>query len=83
MPHTLSIPNQPESPRKYDRAEVNKLRRRMLLGALACAAQPVLAQSPVPTPEQTEGPFYPDRLPLDRDNDLTRVEVAPFGWTRI
>ncbi|MDJ0976667.1 MAG: protocatechuate 3,4-dioxygenase [Planctomycetota bacterium] len=22
------------------------------------------------TPTQTEGPFYPDRLPLDRDNDL-------------
>src|SRR2546426_4831343 len=22
------------------------------------------------TPRQTEGPFYPDRLPLDTDNDL-------------
>ena len=22
------------------------------------------------TPERTEGPFYPDRLPLDTDNDL-------------
>ncbi len=22
------------------------------------------------TPSRTEGPFYPDRLPLDRDNDL-------------
>ena len=22
------------------------------------------------TPEQTEGPFYPDKLPLDTDNDL-------------
>jgi protocatechuate 3,4-dioxygenase beta subunit len=22
------------------------------------------------TPRQTAGPFYPDRLPLDRDNDL-------------
>ena len=22
------------------------------------------------TPRQTEGPFYPDKLPLDTDNDL-------------
>ncbi|HEY6564951.1 MAG TPA: intradiol ring-cleavage dioxygenase, partial [Pirellulaceae bacterium] len=25
------------------------------------------------TPTQTEGPFYPDRLPLDTDNDLLIV----------
>jgi protocatechuate 3,4-dioxygenase beta subunit len=25
------------------------------------------------TPAQTEGPFYPDRLPLDTDNDLITV----------
>jgi protocatechuate 3,4-dioxygenase beta subunit len=25
------------------------------------------------TPRMTEGPFYPDRLPLDRDNDLVIV----------
>src|SRR4051794_17503282 len=25
------------------------------------------------TPAQTEGPFYPDRLPLDTDNDLLVV----------
>jgi protocatechuate 3,4-dioxygenase beta subunit len=25
------------------------------------------------TPQQTEGPFYPDRLPLDTDNDLIIV----------
>nr|WP_314628039.1 protocatechuate 3,4-dioxygenase [uncultured Noviherbaspirillum sp.] len=53
--------------------DVNRLRRRMLLGALVCAAQLALAQAPVVTPRQTEGPFYPDRLPLDQDNDLTRV----------
>jgi protocatechuate 3,4-dioxygenase beta subunit len=28
------------------------------------------AQALVQTPRQTEGPFYPDRLPLDVDNDL-------------
>jgi protocatechuate 3,4-dioxygenase beta subunit len=26
-----------------------------------------------PTPRQPAGPFYPDELPLDDDNDLTRV----------
>ncbi|MGC3971397.1 MAG: protocatechuate 3,4-dioxygenase [Pirellulales bacterium] len=26
-----------------------------------------------PTPSMTEGPFYPDQLPLDRDNDLILV----------
>src|SRR5262245_49283634 len=25
------------------------------------------------TPRQTEGPFYPDKLPLDTDNDLIIV----------
>lgn len=28
----------------------------------------------LPTPAQTRGPFYPDTLPLDRDNDLVRVD---------
>ena len=31
---------------------------------------------PAPTPQQTEGPFYPDRLPLDTDNDLLRLNDA-------
>jgi protocatechuate 3,4-dioxygenase, beta subunit len=30
----------------------------------------------VRTPRQTEGPFYPDRLPLDTDNDLLIVNDA-------
>lgn len=28
------------------------------------------AEALLPTPLQTEGPFYPDKLPLDTDNDL-------------
>jgi protocatechuate 3,4-dioxygenase beta subunit len=28
------------------------------------------------TPSQTEGPFYPDRLPLDTDNDLILINDA-------
>ncbi len=31
------------------------------------------AEALTPTPRQTEGPFYPDRLPLDTDNDLILV----------
>src|SRR5712692_9691705 len=30
----------------------------------------VFAEELTRTPRQTEGPFYPDRLPLDTDNDL-------------
>ena len=29
-----------------------------------------MSKPPVLTPAQTEGPFYPDKLPLDTDNDL-------------
>ena len=30
-----------------------------------------------PTPKMTEGPFYPDRLPADRDADLASVKGRP------
>lgn len=30
----------------------------------------VFAQQLIQTPAQTEGPFYPDKMPLDTDNDL-------------
>jgi protocatechuate 3,4-dioxygenase beta subunit len=40
------------------------------LGALALAAPGALAEELARTPLQTEGPFYPDKLPLDTDNDL-------------
>lgn len=30
----------------------------------------------VRTPKQTEGPFYPDKLPLDTDNDLLSINDA-------
>ncbi|TCS38051.1 protocatechuate 3,4-dioxygenase beta subunit [Paucimonas lemoignei] len=45
----------------------------LLLGAVACSATRGFAQSLVTTPAQIEGPFYPDRLPLDQDNDLIIV----------
>jgi protocatechuate 3,4-dioxygenase beta subunit len=50
-------------------------RRGFLLGGLACGAAAfwtpgAFADELVRTPRQTEGPFYPDKLPLDTDNDL-------------
>lgn len=50
--------------------------RRQLLKAIAgcvVAGPSIAAQLLETTPPQTPGPFYPDELPLDDDNDLTRV----------
>jgi protocatechuate 3,4-dioxygenase beta subunit len=50
--------------------------RRSLLSGLAIGAAAVaapagaFAEELVRTPPQTEGPFYPDHMPLDTDNDL-------------
>lgn len=52
-------------------------RRQMLmagsLGAAAWLVPGVFADELMRTPAMTEGPFYPDRLPLDTDNDLVIV----------
>ena len=42
----------------------------LTLGAAAFATRGLFADELVRTPKQTEGPFYPDKLPLDTDNDL-------------
>jgi protocatechuate 3,4-dioxygenase beta subunit len=42
-------------------------------GAAAMYVPGALAEELLRTPPQTEGPFYPDRLPLDTDNDLLIV----------
>lgn len=57
-------------------------RRRLLTGMAAAATAGLLgplsaAAALLPTPAQTEGPFYPLRLPLDSDNDLVRVSGQP------
>src|SRR5215470_2211819 len=39
-------------------------------GVFVCAGGATFAEELVRTPQQTEGPFYPDKLPLDTDNDL-------------
>jgi protocatechuate 3,4-dioxygenase beta subunit len=46
------------------------LRGGLTLGAAAFLTPGVFAQQLLRTPRQTEGPFYPDKLPLDTDNDL-------------
>src|SRR5260221_610716 len=52
-------------------------RRRFLRGvglsAALFAVPGAFAEELVRTPRQTEGPFYPDHLPLDTDNDLIIV----------
>jgi protocatechuate 3,4-dioxygenase, beta subunit len=50
-------------------------RRRLLTGlggvlAAVSLAPGAFAEELTRTPAQTEGPFYPDKLPLDTDNDL-------------
>lgn len=42
-------------------------------GAAALTDAAAFAEELTRTPRQTEGPFYPDRLPLDSDNDLIKV----------
>src|SRR5882757_7777735 len=46
------------------------------LGAALFAVPGAFAEELVRTPRQTEGPFYPDHLPLDTDNDLLIVNDA-------
>lgn len=52
--------------------------RRLILGSLALGAAALacpgaFAEELFRTPPQTEGPFYPNHLPLDTDNDLIVV----------
>ena len=68
-------------------SDILPARRRFLgglvAGAAAVGAPWALAAALTPTPRQTEGPFYPDQLPLDRDNDLVRIKDrnAPAAGT--
>lgn len=56
-----------------------KFMRDAMLGAALLATPGVFAEALQLTPAQTEGPFYPDKLPLDTDNDLICVntELTP------
>lgn len=57
-------------------------RRRLLTGMAAGAALftvPGAFAELIQTPRQAEGPFYPDKLPLDTDNDLLIIndQITP------
>ena len=67
------------------------INRRHFVSALAAGGlfytQPgAFAQALVLTPAQTEGPYYPNQLPLDRDNDLLVINdritpaVGSIAW---
>src|SRR5436190_4631674 len=50
--------------------------RRLFLGTIGVSlftTRGLFAEELIRTPAQTEGPFYPDKLPLDTDNDLLIV----------
>ena len=47
--------------------------RRFAFATALFATPGAFAQRLIRTPSQTEGPFYPDHLPLDTDNDLLIV----------
>ena len=49
---------------------------RMAAGAALFTTAGAFAEELTRTPKQTEGPFYPDKLPLDTDNDLLVVNDA-------
>src|SRR5258706_6533522 len=46
------------------------------LGSAFFTVRGAFAEALVQTPAQTEGPYYPDHLPLDQDNDLLIINDA-------
>ena len=62
-----------EIPTNESRRQIIK---NMAFTALAFTAPGVLAGELTQTAHQVEGPFYPDHLPLDTDNDLILLNDA-------
>ncbi len=50
-----------------------KLLHSLLLTTGGIITSSVYAEALTLTPRSTEGPYYPDHLPLDQDNDLTQI----------
>ena len=55
---------------RIDRLDRRVVLRSLAMGSLFYAVPGAFAEQLVRTPAQTEGPFYPNHLPLDTDNDL-------------
>jgi protocatechuate 3,4-dioxygenase beta subunit len=73
---SADVPFEAESPRMsrmIERPGRRAFLRSLAIGATAFAARGAFAEELAQTPRLTEGPFYPDRLPLDTDNDLIIV----------
>lgn len=70
------------------RLDRRRLLRSLLLTTGGIITTSVYAEALTLTPRATEGPYYPDHLPLDQDNDLLQIQgnaaqavgtVAEFG----
>ena len=55
---------------KFDLTSRRGILRGLALGAAAYSAPGLFAEKLAQTAPMMEGPFYPDKLPLDTDNDL-------------
>jgi protocatechuate 3,4-dioxygenase beta subunit len=64
--------------RTSERADEGRRRalRLLALGSLIAGRAGAYAEELAHTPAMTEGPFFPDRLPLDTDNDLLVITDA-------
>lgn len=56
------------------RMDRRRLLRSLLLTTGGVITSSVYAEALVLTPRATEGPYYPDHLPLDQDNDLVQIQ---------
>jgi protocatechuate 3,4-dioxygenase, beta subunit len=56
------------------RQDRRTLLRSLLLTTSGIITAEVYAEALTLTPRMTEGPYYPDHLPLDQDNDLLRIQ---------
>lgn len=61
--------------------QLSRISRRLLLaglgGGVLLLASPGVFAELLLTPAQTPGPFYPEQLPLDQDNDLLLIGDQP------
>jgi len=60
----------------FVRARRHFLSSLSVAGVGALFAPGIFAQQLIQTPKQTEGPFYPNKMPLDTDNDLLVLNDA-------
>jgi protocatechuate 3,4-dioxygenase, beta subunit len=69
-----SLPMSPIIHTVHIRLDRRRLLRSLLLSTGGVITSSIYAEALTLTPRQTEGPYYPDHLPLDQDNDLIQVQ---------